>query len=204
MPAGSDHCWICRWEERHAEKTDEGKAASNPMAALSGVKSARGGGTPRANPYQQPFSFQFTSATLLFVLFMVVVLASITVIMPGLGIPLIILSIPAGIRTIVIVSRQESRGRAMPLKLRIEAFLAASFTIISILLAVFVAAFAAFSAICLPVTVIANGAPLPDWVAIVFVAVGVLAGLFVLIMLVRIWFRHQAKLYGWNDKQDRS
>jgi hypothetical protein len=205
MPVGSDHCWVCRWEERHAEKTEEGKAAAKPMAAPTTPAKAKPAQAARATKTsgkqpQQSAPFQFSLSALVFVMIAVAVLCAITVIMPGVGIGLIILSIPAWIRTIVIASRQQDRGRAMSLHQKINTFFAA----VGVFLAVSVAAFTAFAAICVPAGLLAFESRKPESFAIVFMAIAAVIGLTVFILLVRIWFRSQAKHYGWNDKQDRS
>ena len=196
MPAGSDHCWICRWEERHAEKTDEGKGAAKPMAAPATpakVKLAQAARTTKTSTEQsqQSTSIQFTASALLVVAFLVLAFSVNAESILGLVIGFILLISPALIRTIVIASRKQELGRAMSIEQKIYTLFMAAITLAGILLVTFLAAAIAFGAVCLPGLLIDRSKdPYHNVLFFICLAVAFVAAVPVVFLLVRKWFRH--------------
>jgi hypothetical protein len=93
-------CWCCRHSLLESE-------AEYALAA----KELHGGGSPFGP--EPRTKFQFSLASILIVMTLVAVLCSIYTMAPGLGIALMVLSVPALIRTVVLAMQRGSRGKPL-------------------------------------------------------------------------------------------
>jgi hypothetical protein len=90
-------------------------------------------------------AFQFSLSTLMLTVTVVAVLLGAFVMLPGFGIILAILVTPAWLRTCVIASRKEARGRPMSTHQKLEFFAASA----GVVMSAGIAAVGAFFATCL-------------------------------------------------------
>jgi hypothetical protein len=157
------HCWLCG---NDLIRTPEGiKVAAGPRTAQSTAHSAL---------HSHPTSFSLQSS-LLVVTLVALVLGSFSI-APGLGIFLAIISVPALIRTAIVVRRGESQGVAADAKGKAVMF-AASLAVVAV---AGVAASVAFGIVCTGSGLLAI--PLMDsanWILALPFILGGCAGLFV-------------------------
>jgi hypothetical protein len=130
--------------------------------------------------------FQFGISSLLLVTTLLAVICSITVMVPGLGIVLAILAVPALVRTCVVASRRAARGEPTPVGKKTSIFLLTMAVIVTVIVAVG----GAFFFTCMTTFVIGSAAGRnSDTVAvaaILGVALGSVAAIVVSIFIARV------------------
>ena len=123
LAAGQARCWLC--ERRH-----EKPHAANPYAS------------PRSIDSESPL--QFSLASLLLVVTLVAVSLGAFWVAPGLGVFLVVLGVPALIRTMVAGNRQKRVGGTYSIGQKIGVFLVS----LLIMWAVWMSASIAFAVVC--------------------------------------------------------
>jgi hypothetical protein len=142
-----DRCWLCGWK------------VGDPIR--QGPHQRRSFDDPRdysRAPVHTSLKWTFSLSTMFLWTTMVAALAAVTRMVPGLGIALIVLSLPAALRTIVAVGhRSERTGKQLTASEKISIF--ANSLVIAV--GAGVAAIAAFLAVCTVTTI--GASPLLSW-----------------------------------------
>ncbi len=127
-------------------------------------------------------SNQFSLATLFLCLTLGAVMMGLFVIAPGLGIAFAILTVPAFLRTTLLVRSKESRGQLVPTERKTILFLSSIATSVVVLVVVLVASVGTFCAVCLSS---GREATIP-----IAIAAAVVPTIGVVILMI-VWIRHR-------------
>ena len=165
LSPGWTECWLC--------------GASAPTAVTAPFPNVPQGECRPASRGR----LQYGLSSLLLFMTLVAILCSITSMSPGLGIGLIILSVPALVRTCVVAPRSGVHGQPMSVRAKTAVFLIT----IPVVVFVCVTAAAAFFATC-GVTMGIGGTVSGRWDSSLVVAVilGSIVGLMVAVLLTRL------------------
>jgi hypothetical protein len=166
VPASAVLCWRCR------RVFPKGPRAEGAIVVAEGVNES----------LENRTKFQFTLASILLILTFAAVLMSIIVTVPGLGILLAILSVPALARTAYVSMYRGSRGRPLTIGEKAGIFIAW----ISLGLVVLVATGVAFFVSCLAIFASGSSAGYGPGPAAVIIGV-IVALLTAIFLLVYFW-----------------
>jgi hypothetical protein len=145
QPAETTKCWLCGARLEPGQKAAaQPQAPSADLGAYAVEAPPLAASPPPAAP-ERRVAFQFSLATLMLTVTVVAVLLGVFVMSPGWGIVLAILMTPAWLRTCVVVSGREARGRPMSAHQKLELFAAS----VGVVLNAGMAAIGAFFAIWL-------------------------------------------------------
>lgn len=187
LPAQATECWLCRIAV--APEETEGAAPHVAGPAMTGSEA------PFAAPSAAHHAYlQFSLASLMLTITLCAVLFGAAAVLPGLGIVLAILAAPAFIHTAVTAVRRRERGRQMDAMQKTVFFCGSLGAVVVTLVAAGIAFFATcfggfFAGAAVGEKMGAKGYDPIGWGLVTGIALGILAGLVVLVLLIRLFVK---------------
>lgn len=141
-----------------------------------------------------PRGLQFSLATLLLVVTLVAVFLAVFALLPGIGIALAVLSLPAFVRTANLIDARRRAGRSTPFYFRAVSFVGSIIVSVFALSVVIIASVGTFCTVCLNTgSNRSGGGEMAILFALLLAAVATVGVVILLVKLIRWRFRRDVK-----------